>query len=234
MITEIYLPYLHIHLIECRMTAACRMLSSGPLPEDQMPFYALGINVALQVGGELKGILSKQEIKAMLQGFDDSMLGQVKGSEQEIMQSYGPALNKIITSRANLGSEGEKQKGQDFIADYMKKNPSAVKTASGLVYHELKVGTGKQAMASSTVLVHYHGSLTNGTVFDSSVERGEPIKFPLKQVIAGWQEGVARMKAGGKATLLCPSDLAYGDRGSPPAIPAGATLRFDVELIDVM
>lgn len=82
--------------------------------------------------------------------------------------------------------------------------------------------------------MHYHGTLSDGTVFDSSVERGEPLKFPLSNVIAGWQEGVAMMKAGGKATLVVPSDLAYGDSGSPPVIPPGATLRFDVELIEVM
>ena len=82
--------------------------------------------------------------------------------------------------------------------------------------------------------VHYHGMLTDGTVFDSSVERGEPIKFPLKNVIQGWQEGVAMMKVGGKATLVVPSDIAYGNNGSPPVIMPGATLIFEVELIDVL
>lgn len=90
-----------------------------------------------------------------------------------------------------------------------------------------------QPTSASTVLVHYHGTFTNGKVFDSSVDRGEPIEFPLKNVIAGWQEGVAKMKVGGKATLVVPSNLAYGDRGAPPTIPPGATLKFDVELINV-
>lgn len=82
--------------------------------------------------------------------------------------------------------------------------------------------------------VHYHGTTVDGEVFDSSVNRGEPIKFPLKNVIAGWQEGVAKMKVGGKATLICPSEIAYGESGSPPVIQPGATLVFEVELINVL
>lgn len=82
--------------------------------------------------------------------------------------------------------------------------------------------------------VHYHGTTVDGTVFDSSVDRGESIKFPLKNVIAGWQEGVAKMKVGGKATLICPSEIAYGESGSPPVILPGATLVFEVELINVL
>lgn len=81
--------------------------------------------------------------------------------------------------------------------------------------------------------VHYTGTLTDGSIFDSSVQRGEPLKFPLGNVIAGWREGVAMMRTGGKAELIIPSDLAYGDNGSPPAIPPGATLKFEVELLEV-
>jgi len=91
-----------------------------------------------------------------------------------------------------------------------------------------------KATIDSTVEVHYHGTTVEGTVFDSSVDRGETIKFPLKNVIAGWQEGVAKMKVGGKATLICPSEIAYGESGSPPVILPGATLVFEVELINVL
>jgi FKBP-type peptidyl-prolyl cis-trans isomerase FkpA/FKBP-type peptidyl-prolyl cis-trans isomerase FklB len=82
--------------------------------------------------------------------------------------------------------------------------------------------------------VHYHGTLPDGTIFDSSVKRGEPATFPLDRVILGWQEGVARMKVGGKCTMVIPPDLGYGDRGSPPVIPPGATLVFQVELLEVL
>ena len=83
------------------------------------------------------------------------------------------------------------------------------------------------------MLVHYHGTTVDGKVFDSSVDRGEPIRFPLKNVIRGWQEGVSMMKVGGKATLICPAEIAYGAAGSPPVIQPGATLVFEVELLEV-
>jgi FKBP-type peptidyl-prolyl cis-trans isomerase len=98
---------------------------------------------------------------------------------------------------------------------------------------EMKEGTGAQPELTSTVEVHYHGTLTDGSVFDSSVDRGQTISFPLNGVIKGWQEGVAMMKEGGKATLVVPSHLAYGDEGSGEVIPPGATLKFEVELFKV-
>ena len=208
-------------------------MSNLPTNEDHKPFYALGVNVARQVGGELKGVLSKEEIELMLHGFSDSMLDK-SVDDMKLLQEQGPKLNEILTGRVSSAVDDEKKRGEDFVQSYKDKNPSTETTASGLLYHETTAGTGAQPSLESTVLVHYHGTLANGTVFDSSVERGEPIKFPLKNVIPGWQEGVAMMKQGGKATLVVPSNLAYGDQGSPPVIPPGATLQFDVELIEVM
>lgn len=201
--------------------------------DESKPFYALGVNIARQVGGELKGILTPAELDSMIKGFSDSILDKA-GDERALLQTYGPKLNELLTSRQGRLLEAEKKKGADFITSYLLKNPRAIKTASGLIFNELIAGIGKQASPTSTVMVHYHGTLPDGTVFDSSVARGEPIKFPLGQVIRGWQEGVARMRAGGKAVLVVPSDLAYGDNGSPPTIPGGATLQFEVELIEVL
>ena len=115
----------------------------------------------------------------------------------------------------------------------MKANPKAKQTKSGLVYETIKEGTGKTPAASDTVEVHYHGTLTNGTVFDSSVKRNKKISFPLNRVIPGWTEGLQLVKEGGKIKLVIPSDLAYGNAGAPPSIPGGATLIFEVELFKV-
>lgn len=216
---------------------ATRLMSiqGGSLPEkeEMKSFYALGVNIARQVGGEVKGLMSPEELDAMLKGFNDSMLNTVE-DERALLMKYGPQLNGILTSRADKAVDEEKKRGDDFLNKYLLANPKAIKMPSGLVFHDILMGIGKQATIDSTVLVHYHGSLPDGTVFDSSVDRKEPIKFPLKNVIRGWQEGVAMMKVGGKSTLIVPSDLAYGDNGSPPVIQPGATLRFDVELLEVM
>ena len=102
------------------------------------------------------------------------------------------------------------------------------------MYQELKAGTGESPKATDKVKVHYKGTLTNGTVFDSSIDRGQPATFGLNQVIKCWTEGVQLMKVGGKAKLVCPSDIAYGDPGHPPTIPPGSTLVFEVELLEIV
>jgi FKBP-type peptidyl-prolyl cis-trans isomerase FkpA len=111
--------------------------------------------------------------------------------------------------------------------------PGAVRTASGLVYRELRAGSGPSPKASDTVKVNYRGTLVDGTEFDSSYKRNEPISFPLNGVIPCWTEGVQKMKVGGKSQLVCPSKIAYEDEGRPPAIPGGATLIFEVELLGI-
>jgi len=111
--------------------------------------------------------------------------------------------------------------------------PGAVKTSSGLIYKEMRKGTGESPKPTDLVTVNYRGSLINGKEFDSSYKRNEPATFPLNRVIPCWTEGLQMMKVGGKAQLVCPSAIAYGERGAPPDIPAGATLIFEVELLKI-
>jgi FKBP-type peptidyl-prolyl cis-trans isomerase len=126
---------------------ARRLLSlrAGAVSDADKPFYALGVNVARQVGGELKGILSPDEINAMLTGFSDSMTSKLdSAAEVKMLQEFGPKLNEILTARASLAVDSEKKKGKDFISSFLLKSPRAVVTPSGLVYNEIIAGTGPQ------------------------------------------------------------------------------------------
>jgi len=156
----------------------------------------------------------------------------VLGAEPKAdLETYGPRLQALATERMMAAATAEKQASDTWVAD-MAKEAGAERSDSGVVVIPMTVGTGENPTATSSVRVHYHGTLRDGTVFDSSVERGEPISFPLNGVIACWTEGVQKIKVGGKAKLVCPSDTAYGDQGSG-SIPGGAALAFEVELLAI-
>ena len=140
------------------------------------------------------------------------------------LSAFIPVLFIISLALVSCSSKTFLEKAAD--------EPGAKKTASGLVYRELTPGTGASPKATDVVKVNYRGTLEDGTEFDSSYKRNEPASFPLNGVIPCWTEGVQRMKVGGKAQLVCPSNLAYGDQGRP-SIPGGATLIFEIELLDI-
>ena len=137
-----------------------------------------------------------------------------------------------MAKQSEVKAQRAKQEGIDFLANNAAKEGVTV-TASGLQYEVLTAGSGKSPVATDLVTVHYHGTLIDGTVFDSSVERGEPASFPLNGVIPGWTEGLQLMQEGGKTRFYIPSELAYGDRAASELIGPGSTLIFDVELIKV-
>jgi len=202
--------------------------SAGALPatESAKTLYAIGL-VMSQNLGPLK--LSAAELASVQEGLTDGVLGRTPKVE---LATYGPKLQEFAKGRLGAASAGEKKAGAAFVAKEAAQ-PGAVKQPTGFVYKEVKAGTGAVPKATDKVKVHYRGALTDGTVFDSSIERGEPVTFPLNGVIPCWTQGLQLMKEGGKARLVCPSVLAYGDEGRPPKIKGGATLVFDVELLSI-
>jgi FKBP-type peptidyl-prolyl cis-trans isomerase len=144
-----------------------------------------------------------------------------------------PSIETLAKSRRAAASAEESKASEAFLATAAAA-AGAQKLDSGLVYLEVAPGTGDSPKDTDTVKVHYHGTLRDGTVFDSSVERGTPAQFPLNRVIPCWTEGVQKMKVGGKGRLTCPASIAYGDRGAPPKIKPGAALAFEVELLEIL
>jgi FKBP-type peptidyl-prolyl cis-trans isomerase FkpA len=194
--------------------------------EDEKTVYALG----LMMGKQMATLgLTPVELESLHQGLTDATTN--KKPEVEL-ETYGPKIQAFAQSRAIKAAEATKAKASAF-ADDAAKEPGAVKTATGLVFKSLSPGTGKSPVPTDKVKVHYKGTLTDGTEFDSSVKRGQPVDFKLNEVVPCWTEGLQKMKVGEKARLVCPSSIAYGDQGRPPTIPGGATLVFEVELIAI-
>ena len=162
-------------------------------------------------------------------GLGDALNGKPPKADPE---AFGAKIREIAQARMKVAGEAQKKVGAEFL-EKAAKEKGAKKTESGLVYSEITPGTGEQPKATDTVKVNYKGTLIDGTEFDSSYKRNQPATFPLSGVIKCWTEGVQLMKVGGKSKLVCPSDIAYGDRGSPPLIKPGSTLVFEVELLSI-
>ena len=209
------------------MTAPVLAASPNPVNDEQKTLYALGLGLSQQVA---TFALSEAELEMVKNGFTDGVL---KRTPKADLQTFGPKIQLLYQSRLTVAAESEKKAGAAFVTKAASEK-GATKTESGIVITPIKPGSGATPKATDTVKVHYHGTLTDGTVFDSSVKRGEPATFPLSKVIKCWTEGVQHIKVGGKSKLICPSNLAYGDTGSPPTIKPGATLVFEVELLDIV
>ena len=172
---------------------------------------------------------STEDLNEVVQGLKDAAGGKPLAVK---LEEFGPKVEQLLNEKQAARAEVEKKKGVDFLAKAAREK-GATKEKSGLIFFSTVTGTGKQPAVTDTVSVHYKGTLMDGTEFDSSYKRGQPAEFPLNGVIKCWTEGVAKMKVGGKAKLVCPSDIAYGDRGSGASIPGGATLVFEVELLGI-
>jgi len=196
--------------------------------DEQKTFYSLGVILSKQID---TFSLTPAELQLVQKGFAD---GVTHAKPVVDPDSYTAKLQAIAQQRFAAASEKAAKDGAAYLEN-ASKEAGASKTASGMVIKHTKEGTGAQPAATDQVKVNYEGRFIDGTVFDSSSKHGgEPATFPLNRVIPCWTEGVQTMKVGGKAQLVCPSDLAYGPNAQPPNIPPKSTLVFDVELLDVM
>lgn len=196
--------------------------------------YALGMGIGTQLAQlgakdiNLNDFMAA--VKDMLEGAESRVSQQ---DAQKLVNDFFQKQEEREMQRRSEAGKSAKAAGEKYLAENAKK-PNVKQTASGLQYEVLTEGTGRKPKATDTVKVHYEGFLTDGTVFDSSIQRGEPISFPLNGVIAGWTEGLQLMAEGAKYRLFIPYNLGYGEHGAGASIPPYSTLIFDVELIEVI
>ena len=195
--------------------------------------YSIGVSIGKNLKDQKVEINTDILVKGLLDAYTGAKTQLTEKEMGDVLAQFQQEIMaKAQEEAAKKGGEN-KSKGEKFLADN-KNKPGVKTTPSGLQYTVISEGTGPKPTASSTVKVHYTGKLIDGTTFDSSVDRGEPIEFPLNGVIKGWTEGVQLMSKGSKYKFFIPSDLAYGDRGAGNAIGPNETLVFEVELLDIV
>ncbi|MGB8931319.1 MAG: FKBP-type peptidyl-prolyl cis-trans isomerase [Anaeromyxobacteraceae bacterium] len=207
--------------------AACaKQPAPKPVVSDQdKTLHAIGLVVAKNLDVFQ---LTPDELERVIDGIRAGRTGKPAVKVEEFQGKIGEFARGRMSSNSGKRKEADAKAVAALTSD-----PKAEKLPSGLVYIPVTEGTGAAPKPTDKVKVHYAGTLTDGKEFDSSIKRGEPITFPLNGVIPCWTEGVQKMKVGGKAKLVCPSSLAYGDDGRPPVIPGGATLVFEVQLLGI-
>jgi FKBP-type peptidyl-prolyl cis-trans isomerase FkpA len=219
-----------VALVLAMATGGCAKFRGGASPanEDEQTAYGLGMVIGKNLG-EFQ--LTPRELDLVKAGITDVV---AKKKVPADMEKFDGKLQKMRMERGKARAEVEKQRGKTAV-EAAARELGAVRTESGMVIRTTKPGTGAASPSpSDKVKVHYVGKLLDGTEFDSSRKRGQPAEFPLNGVIPCWTQGVGKMKVGEVATLTCPAETAYGEGGRPPTIPGGATLVFEVELLDIV
>ncbi len=194
--------------------------------EDEKTLYALGLVISNQLGSFK---LTPAELAIVEAGLSD---GTLKKPPKVVLDTYGPKIQGLAQQRQAAAAVDEKKKGKAFLETIAAK-PGIKQIGTGVLMETITEGTGTSPAPSDKVKVNYKGMLIDDTVFDESAKRGGPATFALDQVIKCWTEGLGAMKTGGKAKLYCPAEIAYGDRGQS-GIPPGATLVFEVELLEIV
>ena len=205
-------------------TSLCAAEQPG-MTEEQKTFYAIGFSVARSLS---VFDLTPAEFEYVKQGLMDAQAGKKSALDEA---SYNAKIQEMARARRKIAGEKQVGAGKIFLENAANEK-DAIKTASGMVYSSIAEGKGESPKAADIVKVNYRGTLIDGKEFDSSYKRGKPLEFKLDNVIRCWTEGVQRMKPGGKAKLICPPNLAYGDNGAGELILPGATLAFEVELLE--
>jgi FKBP-type peptidyl-prolyl cis-trans isomerase FkpA len=211
----------------CLGTTAAFAAAPEPTTDEQKTLYALG----LAVNQSLSNFnLSEPEFELVKSGITDGFL---KRPPKVDLQAFGLKISELQQARAAVVAEAEKKVGAAFLAKAATES-GAKKTESGAILTTIKEGNGATPKVMDTVKVYYLGTLIDGTVFDRSAKQGDPATLRLNDMSKCWLEGVRQMKVGGKSKLVCPSNLAYRDKGLPPLIKPGATLVFEIELLEIV
>jgi FKBP-type peptidyl-prolyl cis-trans isomerase FkpA len=208
-------------------TAGTPAQTPEPKTEEEKAIYALGLGLSRQV---VPFHLSEAEIEILKAGLADGALGRKAKVD---METYREKIAQMADARGAAAAVEHRKAGTAYL-EKAAAEEGARKLPTGLVMKTLQEGSGKSPMLGDSVKVRYKGTLIDGTVFDSTSGEKEAATLPMGGVIPCWAQGLQLMKEGGKAKLVCPADLAYGDRGAPPTIQPGATLVFDVELVEIV
>ena len=211
----------------CLGTTAAFAATPEPTTDEQKTLYALGLAINQSLSNFS---LSEPEFDLVKSGITD---GFFKRPAKVDLQAFGLKIQQLQQARASVIAEAEKKAGAAFLAK-VAAEPGAKKTESGAILKTIKEGNGATPKVTDMVKVHYQGTLIDGTVFDSSAKQGEPAMLRVNEMSKCWVEGMQQIKVGGKSKLVCPSSLAYRDKGLPPLIKPGATLVFEIELLEIV